>query len=486
MLRSERKVKNIILVTLFSFFFIGVGYALISSNLSIRGTLEVNKATWDIHLANVVMNENNTVSATPTLVNNDTGINYSLKLAAPGDFYSFTVDVVNSGTLNAMLTDINAAGLTADQANVINYTVTYENGILPQEKDSLQKDSSKTLVVTVSYKEDITADQLLDADIPLNLRLEISYAQDDGTSKKVPETLNDVMARNAVLDDQVSEFVTAQTGIDFSAHYSETNGNGIYEYSNSKNQEYPIYYYRGNIQNNNVIFNNFCWKIVRTTDTGGVKLLYNGLLSSDNKCDNTGNATNLSSYSQFMPNNELRYIGYTYEVDGVEKDSLVKNLIETWYENNMSTVSDKLEDTIYCNSPTGGNKNIANKDTLFTCNNKNESYTVSNNLGNQKLKYKIGLLTVKESVAAGGRYMPGTPQPETYLSNATAYWTMSPRDNEPATEGNMSTIHYIEANGSGGAGSSNNSHKLRPVISLKNGLKFTKGTGEINNPYFIG
>ena len=38
-----------------------------------------------------------------------------------------------------------------------------------------------------------------------------------------------------------------------------------------------IYYYTGNVENNNVLFANYCWKIVRTTDTGGVKMVYNGV-----------------------------------------------------------------------------------------------------------------------------------------------------------------------------------------------------------------
>ena len=38
----------------------------------------------------------------------------------------------------------------------------------------------------------------------------------------------------------------------------------------------PVYYYKGNVQNNNVLFAGFCWKIVRTTETGGVKIVYNG------------------------------------------------------------------------------------------------------------------------------------------------------------------------------------------------------------------
>ena len=37
---------------------------------------------------------------------------------------------------------------------------------------------------------------------------------------------------------------------------------------------------------NNVIFANHCWKMIRTTDTGGVKILYNGEVE-DGKCLST-------------------------------------------------------------------------------------------------------------------------------------------------------------------------------------------------------
>ena len=49
------------------------------------------------------------------------------------------------------------------------------------------------------------------------------------------------------------------------------NGEGAVTYANK------VYYYKGNVQNNNVLFGGFCWKIVRTTETGGVKIVYNGV-----------------------------------------------------------------------------------------------------------------------------------------------------------------------------------------------------------------
>ena len=51
--------------------------------------------------------------------------------------------------------------------------------------------------------------------------------------------------------------------------------NGVYLHHETVNEEYPVYYYRGNVDNN-AIYANYCWKIVRSTKNGGIKLVYNG------------------------------------------------------------------------------------------------------------------------------------------------------------------------------------------------------------------
>ena len=84
------------------------------------------------------------------------------------------------------------------------------------------------------------------------------------------------MRKDAVMDNIQSTYVSASTGIDFGEVSSDTNGKGVYMRAGTENDPYPIVYYRGAVEDNNVLFNNKCWKVVRTTDTGGVKLIYNG------------------------------------------------------------------------------------------------------------------------------------------------------------------------------------------------------------------
>lgn len=73
------------------------------------------------------------------------------------------------------------------------------------------------------------------------------------------------------------------------------NGNGVNAFV-----EYgrPIYYYRGNVDNNNVIWRNVCWKMIRTTMSGGIKMIYNGdptTVDGVKQCNATGAATQINS-----------------------------------------------------------------------------------------------------------------------------------------------------------------------------------------------
>lgn len=78
-----------------------------------------------------------------------------------------------------------------------------------------------------------------------------------------------------------------------------------------------IYYYNGSVSNkNHVIFAGYCWQIIRTTDTGGVKLLYNGL-ENNGKCSGSGNI-GMSSFNYY--NDSLADVGFKYNVRYVSEE----------------------------------------------------------------------------------------------------------------------------------------------------------------------
>ena len=117
--------------------------------------------------------------------------------------------------------------------------------------------------------------------------------------------LHDRIACSAVLDSKASEFVTSKYGINFGENSSDTNGKGVYTFTNSISDTYPVHYFRGNVDNNNVIFGDYCWKIVRTTDTGGTKLVYNG---KPMKVYPNGEALEESSYTNLVNDATNAYV----------------------------------------------------------------------------------------------------------------------------------------------------------------------------------
>ncbi len=143
----------------------------------------------------------------------------------------------------------------------------------------------------------------------------------------VTGSVEEVIKKTAVMDNELSEFVIHDGGIDWSRTSGDDNGKGIYVKSETKDNEYPIMYYRGAVENNNVKFANQCWKIVRTTDTGGVKLLYNGEFSPTYV---QGELLNKSSYVNVIT--PLSPNKYTFD----SNDSTWNKIISTSNSNDPS------------------------------------------------------------------------------------------------------------------------------------------------------
>ncbi len=300
--------------------------------------------------------------------------------------------------------------------------------------------------------------------------------------------LYSLIAKKAVLDNIQSEFVSSTTGINFAEISSDTNGKGVYTLNTTKDEKYPVHYYRGAVTNNNVKFANFCWKIVRTTETGGVKLIYNGSPDSEGKCTNTTGETTQIGMSAFNETyNSLEYVGYMVNNT---TDSTIKGTIDTWYQTNMTEYTKKLEDTVWCNDRSsradGSNTYFGSYDRAYTthqpslvCANTDDKFTVEAKNGNGLLTYPVALLTTDEIMLAGGK--GNTDNSSYYLYTNQYWWTLSP-----------STFYNRNANGhivlSSGYLSGHvvyGSYGIRLALSLAPGTKITSGDGSMNSPFVV-
>lgn len=132
------------------------------------------------------------------------------------------------------------------------------------------------------------------------------------------KSLDGTLAGSATLYDVVASAATLDTA------NAVGSGNGVYTYYSTANDEYPVHYYHGNVTNNNVVFGNMCWKIVRTTSTGGVKLVYNGSYLSGN-CREASKGLKLTVFND--NSDSLANVGYMYG-DVIKTQNLSKTA--TW------------------------------------------------------------------------------------------------------------------------------------------------------------
>ena len=123
------------------------------------------------------------------------------------------------------------------------------------------------------------------------------------------------------------------TTINFANISGSTNGEGLYRLPGTQNDAYPIYYYRGSVENNNVLFGGYCWQIVRTTDTGGIKMIYNGLPdisgSGSNityNCGVTREIQNSIRWSQDLSQSTGYFYADDYEIVGKEGNAAIYKL----------------------------------------------------------------------------------------------------------------------------------------------------------------
>ncbi|MBQ3511643.1 MAG: BspA family leucine-rich repeat surface protein [Bacilli bacterium] len=124
--------------------------------------------------------------------------------------------------------------------------------------------------------------------------------------------LSKVTNKNYMFNTNLSDIVKVNAKSDKDIDFSVKPTSGKFMMEDTKNDKYPIYYYRGSTSYNNVLFANKCWKIVRTTETGGTKLIYNGNPTSGRYCYASGTNSEIGT-EQF---NRYYYspanVGYMY------------------------------------------------------------------------------------------------------------------------------------------------------------------------------
>lgn len=206
------------------------------------------------------------------------------------------------------------------------------------------------------------------------------------------------------LIEDMSKGTLAQNNVNLSDEITQVNS-GVYTYdptvygaASDASNDYPIYFYRGILDSNldgtqntygsngdganypnYVKLGDTCWRIVRTTGSGGTKMIYNGFYSAGTNPNSCANATNnvRTTVKAFNDETDVSYkgiiaVGYTFNSNykettadtpsnllfgtndnysGNSTDSTIKDYLEnTWFASAIGSYENKLEPSAgYCN-----------------------------------------------------------------------------------------------------------------------------------------
>ena len=260
---------------------------------------------------------------------------------------------------------------------------------------------------------------------------------------------------------------------------TESQDKGLFKLTKDiASEESPIYYYRGQVENNYVQFGTYknqvknkvrngsnevatvvaeagdpiLWRIVRINKDGSVKLI------AENDIDELNYQWNSSSEN-------LDY-----------STSLIKKVVDKWYANiadSNSEFNKFVVDTELCN-----NKSSEYDGVKLRLNQTEPQPTLNCSEGNI-VTSDAGLISADEMVYAGALYAKKVTGNTTYLDNNTTFWTVSTTSTTDAVS------WYTDGKDLGSFFGDVKLSCIRPVITLSADAIISSGDGTSDSPWII-
>lgn len=422
----KKKLKYLLLLLLLCG--VSVVSAMLITSLSIDGIGKLGKNTWDVSFDNIVVSDGSVDGSAS--INNRLGISFSANLMQPGDFYEFKVDVVNNGTIDAMVNKFELSDIS-EYDELIKYTVSYEDGMEISKKDKLAIMESDTFLIRIEYRKDINSSNLNNDDIDLSFGFNIDYVQDDGSGVERLSSLVGTLVKGAISSDNIifNKAVTKEE-------------NGIYKIDDT-------YFFRGGVINNNVVIDDTCYYALRTTTLGDLKLLYNGKYV-DGSCRSDDVFIDTTKFDE--ESNQINY-----------DNSDIRVFLNEWYEENLIKY-DKAIVSGYCND-------LSKKDDKYYNFLKFEKGLMDLSC-DSTLNDKIALLSIDDILLSGyGR--SGTNK--AFIDASSPYYSMSTYSD--------SKVIIINEYGAKDTSVVTAELGVRPVITIKGNTGILDGDGTKDKPY---
>lgn len=183
-MQKKRFYQNITIIVLgVAIILMSFGYATSYAKLESIPASVKEPATFDIHFDNLIKLSSTTINDDkiigPTIKDKSTSLSFTLNIK-PGETYEFTTDVVNQGTLNAKLSQIDLKAhkenMEVDQSfeEEINYKVVWDNDAEIRENEIIKSKTTKKLKVIVTSNMN---DELIDKEDTYSFTLDMSFIE---------------------------------------------------------------------------------------------------------------------------------------------------------------------------------------------------------------------------------------------------------------------------------------------------------------------
>ena len=465
-MRSNKR-RNKMYFLLILLLCLGIGYAALSTTLKINSAANIAGNTWDIYWDDPQVVEGSIIDSPPIQTEDDgepenTKLVWNVNLDLPGDYYEFTIDAVNNGTINAMLTGINST-ITPElptDAPFIKLEVTYADGKVPRVNDELQRKRGNVPTrvkyrIRVEYDEEYaTASTMnnMSDNSEYTFSLEINYGQSTVEHQKYAlgalvqyDPVNDEVCTSGdtcynwrvithddlktdnIITLQMDHNITPMMEWVTKADYNDDTAYG----RNGNNNKGPITILK-TLENLTSDWTDDL-KLNYTYDTTGAVSNYGVLSCVDGVCKIRNNTITNNLKARIITGEELAAITVAA---GAEKNSNAYN----W------TLASSNNDEWYFFSRS--NYKLGTKDLL-----------PSGQTSSTQLSWLV------HNTTANG-YSGATNN--SYGSNNGGYWTLSPVSNDSTHAWSVGGSSYEPYNGNVGAYYVNNysSYGIRPVITI--------------------
>ena len=247
---KNRKRRDYLGILLLLVVGLSVGYALLRTNLTINGTSKIKGNTWDIHFENLNVTDGSVELSTDDVAaaigSNTTEVSYTVTLSQPGDFYEFTVDAVNAGSIDGMVESVtsklNDAVITTLPA-YLDYSVSYSDGVAISPNQYLKAGETETYKVRIEFKKDISSSDLPTSVQTLTLDFGVAYIQADNTATEVEhyKYVYTVNKYNSSVTNPKNNAVWLNQAIHETIPYFETPAEALSAIATASSKDLPFY-----------------------------------------------------------------------------------------------------------------------------------------------------------------------------------------------------------------------------------------------------